>query len=242
MPSTNFLPFCKNWNTAVATSTLSGFLSGCHALRSFRHSRRRSSLGSTFCKALNFSSASIFASLTSCGSVEDSCSSFSGVIVFFWSSFASLLRLRLRLRLLSFLLFDFFAFFFFFLALLLDELLIVELLDVLAFFFFLPLFFWLFEDAELADERERDREREADLSFAAPAAAPSFAPFSLSLNSSLMAREPAWGDKARFGRMGTPAARPGAGNVPATKGTVPGTPSGTPSGLPTGMVNPLPIA
>lgn len=44
--SSSFLPFCKNWKIAVATSTFSGFLSGCQARSKARNSFERCYLDS----------------------------------------------------------------------------------------------------------------------------------------------------------------------------------------------------
>merc|ERR1719507_1970125 len=63
--SISSFPFCKNWKTAVATSTLPGFLSGCHCLRSARNSFMRASLGSTSRNCISFVSASALAFSTS---------------------------------------------------------------------------------------------------------------------------------------------------------------------------------
>mmetsp|Transcript_33866 Transcript_33866/g.79184 ORF Transcript_33866/g.79184 Transcript_33866/m.79184 type:complete len:205 (+) Transcript_33866:18-632(+) len=65
LASSSCLPFCRNWNTAVATSTLSGFLSGCHSRRRVRHSFMRWSLDSTSFSLRSFSRASAFALSTS---------------------------------------------------------------------------------------------------------------------------------------------------------------------------------
>merc|ERR1712087_844929 len=62
--SINDLPFCRNWNTAVATSTLSGFLSGCHPRNNFFQFANLASFGS-FLHSINFWSTSAFALSTS---------------------------------------------------------------------------------------------------------------------------------------------------------------------------------
>lgn len=55
------LPFCKNWNTTVATSTRSKFLSGCHLRNSVRHSVMRASIGCTERNFINSCNASLLA-------------------------------------------------------------------------------------------------------------------------------------------------------------------------------------
>mmetsp|Transcript_14245 Transcript_14245/g.37612 ORF Transcript_14245/g.37612 Transcript_14245/m.37612 type:complete len:232 (-) Transcript_14245:20-715(-) len=55
------LPFWRNWNTAVATSVRSWFLSGCHFRSSARHAFMRASSGSTDFRARSSSRASPFA-------------------------------------------------------------------------------------------------------------------------------------------------------------------------------------
>mmetsp|Transcript_22232 Transcript_22232/g.62334 ORF Transcript_22232/g.62334 Transcript_22232/m.62334 type:complete len:327 (+) Transcript_22232:67-1047(+) len=64
-PSRIAFPFCKNWKTSVATSTLSGFLSGCHFRSSALHSDIRASLDSTVRNLMSSSNASLFAFSTS---------------------------------------------------------------------------------------------------------------------------------------------------------------------------------
>jgi len=61
-------PFCRNWNTAVAMSILSWFLSGCHSLSSSRNSFARCSLGSTFLSTVSFANTCFLANAISGGS------------------------------------------------------------------------------------------------------------------------------------------------------------------------------
>mmetsp|Transcript_33584 Transcript_33584/g.62938 ORF Transcript_33584/g.62938 Transcript_33584/m.62938 type:complete len:231 (+) Transcript_33584:75-767(+) len=121
------LPFCRNWNTAVATSCCSGFLSGCHLRSRIRNSFRRFSFGSTSFSFISFSSASAlafsisgFVSLGLSGSSSSFSSECPALALLLDRTDAELSESE-ELLLLSFLCFFFFRFFF--LWLLLEELL-----------------------------------------------------------------------------------------------------------------------
>mmetsp|Transcript_26223 Transcript_26223/g.74577 ORF Transcript_26223/g.74577 Transcript_26223/m.74577 type:complete len:413 (-) Transcript_26223:230-1468(-) len=201
------LPFWRNWNTAVATSTLSGFLSGCQFRSNNRHSLARCSFGSMDCNLVKFFSASNLASSISFDSLTSPSPAPPEA-----SPPALLFRLRLRLRP----------------PLLLDEI-VSLLLDFerllercLGFLCFLPflLFFFFFLLPELLELSE---DAPADelllllllllftlllLLFAVSEAASCWLP---PLKHSRMAREPAWGDQERlFSCIWPPAHPPGA--------------------------------
>eukprot|EP00448_Togula_jolla_P037580 CAMPEP_0170629414 /NCGR_PEP_ID=MMETSP0224-20130122/33344_1 /TAXON_ID=285029 /ORGANISM="Togula jolla, Strain CCCM 725" /LENGTH=148 /DNA_ID=CAMNT_0010957183 /DNA_START=50 /DNA_END=492 /DNA_ORIENTATION=+ len=92
------LPFCKNWKTAVATSTFSGFLSGCHFRSSVLNSLARFSFDSIFCISVSFFNASIFASLISFGSPVSfriALAAASAVVGILWNLLLRFLALRL---------------------------------------------------------------------------------------------------------------------------------------------------
>lgn len=72
------LPFCRNWNTMVATSNLSGFLSGCHVRRSARNSLSRSGFDCSCLMARSLVRASFLACCNSSDSSPAASSPSSG--------------------------------------------------------------------------------------------------------------------------------------------------------------------
>mmetsp|Transcript_71667 Transcript_71667/g.203342 ORF Transcript_71667/g.203342 Transcript_71667/m.203342 type:complete len:298 (-) Transcript_71667:395-1288(-) len=196
--SISSFPFWRNWNTAVAASTLPGFLSGCHSRKSARNSFMRASLGSTSRSFISFASASAFAFSTS-GLLDAAAPSFGALANPPPSAEAAWIlpteelqlvaeeRLRaepLALRLLLFL------------PLLLD---LERLRERLLLFFFFPLLLELLSEEEELFRRRGFRLRERLTLLTLPP------PFLFSKSISRIAREPACGDRVRLGAAGTAA-------------------------------------